>query len=181
MVISLLTGLLLGCSLLLLGLGLKKLILGIIGLALETGTGIFSVAAAFVLFPFLVLALLAFGDGRGAAASPMGRFRIVGCSGPLKGKTYELNAKHPSLEFGVEGSEVRFPPGTPGVSRHHCKVILKDTKAYLVDLNSSYGTFLRIPPQRLQAQTEYELHDKTEFCLASNSVVFRVYDDTPSV
>lgn len=109
MVISLLTGLLLGCSLLLLGLGLKKLILGIIGLALETGTGIFSVAAAFVLFPFLVLALLAFGDGRGAAASPMGRFRIVGCSGPLKGKTYELNAKHPSLEFGVEGSEVRFP------------------------------------------------------------------------
>ena len=175
---NLLIGLLLGCSQLLLGLGLRKQALGIIGLVLETAVSYLSATAAFVLFPFFVLLLMTVGGSGNKANRPTKCFRIVGCSGPLAGKEYELSAQSPSLEFGVESNEVRFPKGTPGVSRHHCRVTLRNENAYLTDLDSRYGTFLRIPPQRLQPQREYELHDKTEFCLASNAVVFRVYDDT---
>ena len=173
-------GLLLGCSQLLLGIGIGKLEFGIIGFVLEAFAGMLSPLAAFVLFPVYVFVQFAFGENRTGTDRNGAGFRIVGCAGPLAGKTCELNTRHPALEFGVESREVRFPPGTPGISRHHCKVILRGTRAYLVDLNSTYGTFIRTPFVRLRPDTEYELKDRTEFCLASGAVVFRIEESGQS-
>ena len=45
---------------------------------------------------------------------------------------------------------VILPPDTPGVSRCHCSLELRDDGVYLVDRGSSSGTFLsdgrRLPP-----------------------------------
>lgn len=173
----LLVGLLLGCSQLFLGLGMKKPVLGAVGLGLEVLAAIPFPPAAFILFPLYVLLMLLVGnDGTNAGRAPA-RYRIVGCCGPLTAREYELSAKQPALEFGVQSNEITFPPGTPGVSRHHCKVILKGTGAYLIDLESTYGTYIRIPFTQLQPNTEYELRDRMEFCLGSDTVVFRIYDD----
>ena len=177
MIKSLLVAGLLGCAQILLGIGAGKVIHGVIGCGVEAVLGVLYPPAAFIAFPFVVLGLLAFGDGGTVSGEPAARFRIVGCSGPLAGREFELSAMQPSLEFGVLGSEVRFPQKTAGVSRHHCKVILRDSRAYLIDLNSSYGTYLRVPPQQLQPQREYMLQDGAEFCLGSEAIMFRVFAD----
>ena len=103
-------------------------------------------------------------------------YYIVGCNGPLAGRRFDLSEKQPSLEFGRETDEVRIPEGTQGVGRHHCRVILKAGKPYLIDLNSTYGTYFIAPWQRLDAMKEYELRDQIEFCLASSAVTFRIVD-----
>ena len=177
MIKSLLVAGLLGCAQILLGIGAGKVIPGVIGCGVEAVLGILYPPAAFIAFPFVVLALLAFGDGGTASGEPAAHFRIVGLSGPLAGREFELSAMQPSLEFGVLGNEVRFPAKTGGVSRHHCKVILRDSMAYLIDLDSTYGTYIRVPPQQLQPHREYALQDRTEFCLGSETVMFRVLAD----
>lgn len=71
-------------------------------------------------------------------------------SGPLKGRVYRLGTK--GVTFGRDGScTIHLPDGTPGVSRVHCCIRWEQGVPVLVDLNSSYGTFLadgkRLPPQ----------------------------------
>jgi len=38
---------------------------------------------------------------------------------------------------------ISYPAGTKGVSRQHCRLFWKNGTLYLMDLGSTYGTFLR--------------------------------------
>ena len=75
---------------------------------------------------------------------------MVRClNGPMQGQTYQVGSQ--GLQFGRDNAcAVRFPDGTPGVSRRHCRLYWSQGGPALVDLGSSYGTFLthgkQLPP-----------------------------------
>lgn len=66
---------------------------------------------------------------------------IVGVSGPLLNKKYNINKK---VIMGRDPSrcEVSFPLDTPGVSGVHCELTIGNDGIFLKDLNSTYGTYL---------------------------------------
>ena len=71
-------------------------------------------------------------------------------SGPLRGQTYPVGAN--GLMIGRDPAcAVCVPEGTPGVSSRHCCIRWQQGVPVLVDLNSSYGTFMgdgrKLPPQ----------------------------------
>lgn len=70
-------------------------------------------------------------------------------SGPLKGSIYRIDSSGLAIGRGG-GCAVRFPDGTPGISRQHCCLIWRGRGLALMDLGSSYGTYLadgtRLPP-----------------------------------
>ncbi len=70
-------------------------------------------------------------------------------SGPMKGRVYPVGSD--GIMMGRDyDCAVRFDPQTPGISRHHCSIRWYQGGAALVDLGSSYGSFLangtRLPP-----------------------------------
>ena len=77
-------------------------------------------------------------------------------SGPLKGSVYRIDSGGLAIGRGG-GCAVRFPDGTPGISRRHCSLIWRGRGLALVDLGSSYGTYLadgtRLPPNYPAALT----------------------------
>ena len=71
-------------------------------------------------------------------------------NGPMQGQTFSLGPQ--GLWFGRDAAcAVRFPDGTPGISRVHCRLGWDRGVPVLVDLNSRFGTFLvsgkQLPPQ----------------------------------
>lgn len=86
-------------------------------------------------------------------------------SGPLKGRTYRVSRD--GLMVGRDyDCGVRFAPGTPGISRHHCSIRWYQGGPALVDLNSSHGSFLsdgrQLPPNYptpLQVGSRFYLGD----------------------
>ena len=81
-------------------------------------------------------------QGRGSLA-------IRCLSGPMQGQTFPVGLA--GVHFGREtGCQVRFPDGAPGVSRRHCCLRWEQGSPVLVDLGSTYGTFLadgrQLPP-----------------------------------
>lgn len=77
-------------------------------------------------------------------------------SGPLKGSIYRIDSSGLAIGRGG-GCAVRFPDNTPGISRRHCSLIWRGKELALVDLGSSYGTYLadgvRLPPNYPAALT----------------------------
>ncbi len=187
---SVLIGVFLGGAQLMLGLGVRKPMVGAAGIVIELAAVYFSPWLAFAVFPGWCLLMMWFGS---ADAARMGnqpdlapyRLILTGVRGPFTSQQFELSDTSPVLEFGTQANGVRLPEKTPGVSRHHCRVIAKNREAYLVDLNSTYGTYIWQPygdggpyasPQRLQPALEYRLYDLTEFFLGSQNVGFRISD-----
>ena len=90
---------------------------------------------------------------------------ITCLSGPLRGQSYPVGPD--GLLFGCDPScAVRFPAGTPGVSRQHCSIRWQQGVPVLVDMNSTYGTFLgdgrKLPPSyptQLAAGSRFYLGD----------------------
>lgn len=109
-----------------------------------------------------------------SAAAPVADCLLaVQClSGPLQGQVYRLSRQ--GLTIGTEvGCTIRFPAGTPGVSRRHCEIVFQQGVPVLTDLGSSYGTTLadgkRLPPhypERISAGTR--------FYVGSPNVVFQI-------
>lgn len=98
--------------------------------------------------------------------------RLVCVSGPLTGQSYALGPG--VLGIGTDPSNmIRLPLGTPGVSRRHCCVRWQNSAPQLVDLGSSYGTFLdggrKLPPQN-----PAELRIGSSFYLGSAGCMFQV-------
>ena len=170
---SLIIGVFLGGALLTLGFGLKKPVPAAIGAVLLLLGALASTALAFVLFPLLLFALMVCPELGGISlGSGASGYRITAVSGPLSGRKYTISGNNASLDFGREHCKVLFPPDTPGVSRHHCSVILRDGVAYLVDNGSHYGTFLLSPTQRLAPNSPVALTENKSFCLARNDIMF---------
>ena len=90
---------------------------------------------------------------------------INALSGPLRGQSYPLGQS--GLLFGCDPScAVRFQPGTPGISHSHCCIRWQQGVPMLMDLNSTYGTFMgdgrKLPPNypaQLAAGSRFYLGD----------------------
>lgn len=89
----------------------------------------------------------------------------IALSGPLRGQSYPVGQD--GLLFGCDPScAVRFPAGTPGISRRHCCIRWQQGVPVLMDLNSTYGTFMgngrKLPPSypaQLAAGSRFYLGD----------------------
>lgn len=92
------------------------------------------------------------GASGGASYNSMpvrGSLAVQCIAGPLQGQTFPVRGNE--ILFGREsGCAVRMPEGTPGVSRRHCCIRWQQGMPVLIDLASSYGTFLadgkQLPP-----------------------------------
>lgn len=90
---------------------------------------------------------------------------VMALSGPLRGQSYPLGPD--GLWFGCDPScAVRFPTGTAGVSRRHCCIRWQQGVPVLLDLGSTYGTFMgdgrKLPPSspaQLAAGSRFYLGD----------------------
>ncbi len=90
---------------------------------------------------------------------------VTALSGPLRGQSYPVGRE--GLLFGCDAAcAVRIPTGTPGVSRRHCCIRWQQGVASLIDLNSTYGTFMgdgrKLPPNyphQLAAGSRFYLGD----------------------
>lgn len=154
----------------------------LLGLPESTATNfVLCAAAVFVLFTLLkkaVAQVLAVADGAQFVRRPEvqrpGQSRAAGqavlsaLSGPLAGAEFPFGQ---SVTIGCDPSQcnIVLPAGTPGVSRRHCTLELRPDGVYLMDHNSSYGTFWqsgqRIAPQQWTAVSG-------PFCLGSQAVAF---------
>lgn len=65
-----------------------------------------------------------------------------------------------------------LPEGTPGVSRHHCQLLFRADQLILMDMNSSYGTYIH--GKRIPANTPVALNPGSSFCLGSEKCTFTV-------
>lgn len=93
-------------------------------------------------------------SGAGAYAGPQagaaqGHLAVQCIAGPLQGQTYSVRGSE--MVFGRDSTcMIRMPDGTAGVSRRHCCIRWQQGMPMLVDLGSSYGTFLadgkQLPP-----------------------------------
>ena len=173
---SLIVGLLLVGSLLMLGLSLRKPVSTAVGAVLALLFALLNSGAACIFSIIYILFLMLYPEGTGGSGSGSGRFRVSAVSGVLRGKSYTLSGKA-TLNFGRDNCKVLFPPNAPGVSRHHCTLFIKNGDVYLVDNNSHYGTYLLPSMQRLTANSPVRLEDNSSFCLAAreNSFVINKY------
>ena len=173
---ALAVALLLGFSLLLLGLGLGMPIPGVAAMAAEALLGLLLPPAAFPLFLAGAGCMLCLRPARGGGHSGTAKSRrcyILATSGPLQGRSYPLTEREPQLTIGREGCSVLFPPNTPGVGRHHCRVYLTGGSVCLEDENSTYGTFLLPDGRKLAPYQSMPLTNGMRFCLASPAVTFQ--------
>lgn len=94
----------------------------------------------------------AYGRYTGGSAGSLpgqGHLAVQCVAGPLQGQTYPIRGNE--IVFGRESlCAVRMPEGTPGISRRHACIRWQQGMPMLIDLGSSYGTYLadgkQLPP-----------------------------------
>lgn len=89
------------------------------------------------------------GRGGNSAIPGQGHLAVQCVAGALQGQTYPIRGGE--IVFGRDPvCMVRMPEGTPGVSRRHASIRWQQGIPVLVDLGSSYGTYLadgkQLPP-----------------------------------
>ena len=105
-------------------------------------------------------------------AGASGGLTVICLSGPMRGQIYPIGQD--GLKFGRDNScAVRFPDGTTGISREHCAIRYQQGVAVLVDLNSTYGTYLG-NGQKLPPQLPTEIAAGSRFYLGSTGCLFQV-------
>lgn len=96
--------------------------------------------------------------------------------GPLAGRSWQLQNE---LSIGRDPTaQIVLPGDTKGVSRRHCVIRRQGDSAVVVDMNSTYGTFLngrKLPPGQ-----PMPLYPNAVISLASDQVQFMVTFDTNS-
>ena len=98
---------------------------------------------------------------------------IISCvCGSLEGKEFILKDK---LIFGRDSKacKVVFPLDAEGVSGIHCQLMLENGKVKLMDLGSTYGTYVN-DELKIDAETIVELKHGDTFCLGSKKNKFSV-------
>lgn len=100
---------------------------------------------------------------------------LMGQSGPMNGCRFPLQGG--SLCVGRDSSccAIIFPNGTPGVSAVHCQLICQDGAWVLMDMGSTYGTFLN--GEKLAPSTPYPLNPGDRFWLGQADNSFAVEGD----
>lgn len=96
---------------------------------------------------------------------------VMGINGIFKGKNMEVKSK---IYFGRnDNCHVQYPSDTKGVSGKHCTLEFDGQNFYLIDLGSSYGTFLS-DGQKLTPKMRYTLSDGEQFYMASSAELFQI-------
>lgn len=94
---------------------------------------------------------------------------LYGITGAFAGAAIPLKG---TLPVGTEkGNRILYPVGTPGVSRRHCIITVKETGVFVRDCGSSYGTWIN-DTLRLQENQEFEVHQGDRINLGSNHESF---------
>lgn len=106
------------------------------------------------------------------AATPSATAVIIGLSGALSNKRFNINGK---VIIGRDPSRcgITFPLDTPGVSGVHCEVTIANGSIFLKDLNSTYGTFL-FNGTRLNANTPVKINIGDSFYLGGEDNKFEI-------
>ncbi|MCD8006365.1 MAG: FHA domain-containing protein [Oscillospiraceae bacterium] len=107
----------------------------------------------------------------GTAPAQYGSVGVMAISGSLKGRVYGLGN---GLTFGRNASNgVRFSAGESGVSSNHCRLYRQGNAIMLVDLGSSYGTFLD-DGRQLMRNNPVSLGIGSRFYLGTRNNTFEV-------
>lgn len=116
-------------------------------------------------------------DGKTVAIIPQSAKKkeegsIIGMTGYFAGKQFAVGNQ---LVIGRDPNKVQvvFPSKTMGVSAVHCELRNNGGTLMLVDLGSSYGTFLG-QGEKLQASMPHVLHSGDEFFLGAKENRFKV-------
>lgn len=98
---------------------------------------------------------------------------VIRCvSGPFAGSDYSIED---SILLGRDAStcNIVYPDGTPGISTLHCKLLALEEGLFVMDLDSSYGTFLA-DGTKLTPYQQYRLNSGDSFYLAQRENTFTV-------
>jgi len=112
------------------------------GLSGKTILIIVGAAAAVVLVIVLILLLTRKKpDTNGSATRIQGpAVTVYAISGPLQGQAWRLDTV---LTVGRDfGNTIVFPADTKGISRNHCRIERRGAQIVVMDMGSSYGTFV---------------------------------------
>jgi Nif-specific regulatory protein len=97
--------------------------------------------------------------------------RLTAASGPLAGQTFPI--EEPGLTLGRDhGNAVHLRD--LAVSRHHCTLVVKDSRFVLRDLDSRHGTFVNGLPAR-----ERELEHGDLITVGGSLFLFQTHADEP--
>ena len=98
--------------------------------------------------------------------------RIQAETGVFAGRRFAITGE---LRIGRDPSrnDLVYPAETKGISGVHCKLVARNGQLILVDLGSTYGTFLQ-GGQRLAANQAIDIHPGERFYLASRDEQFVV-------
>ena len=113
------------------------------------------------------------GFGASAPSAPTS-YKLQAVGGYMDGRVYPFDGQE--ITFGRDNSvSIKFPQDTKGVSRVHCKLYMDGSRVMLMDLGSSYGTFLE-GKGRLTPQSPVELKPGDKFCVGEqkNSFVLKL-------
>ena len=107
------------------------------------------------------------------ATTPVGgskACKLCAVGGYMDGRVYPMDAREVTFGRDVSAS-IRYPSDAKGVSRIHCKLYWQGNDLMLVDLGSSYGTFVE-GKGKLSPQTPVVLKEGDKFCIGENRNMF---------
>lgn len=97
---------------------------------------------------------------------------VVCISGPLNGQIYRIGANGLTIGRDLD-CIIRFDQNAKGISRHHCCIRWDSGNPVLVDLSSSYGTFLS-DGRQLMPNNPVPVYEGTVFYLGTTNYMFRI-------
>ncbi len=85
----------------------------------------------------------------------------------LRGKSGDINIKKTPFRLGKQVDVVDYCIKNNAVSRRHAEIIISGTKCYIVDLNSTNGTFIN--GRRVPADYQAEIHSNDSLVLGNEN------------
>ena len=98
-------------------------------------------------------------------------FRVQCVSGSLGSRRFRIPRTGEVVMGRNEGSGIKFPSNTKGVSGRHCAVYYDSGSVYIKDIGSSFGTFIE-PGRRLTANESVMIPVGRKFWLGSENECF---------
>ena len=107
-----------------------------------------------------------------AAPSADSGLRLQGVSGAFAGRRFAINGK---IRIGRDPQGgIVYPQGTQGISGRHCEISISGRTVYLMDVGSTYGTF--VGGSRIQPNQPVALRPGDTFYLAHQQESFTIID-----
>ena len=107
-----------------------------------------------------------------SSASADSGLRLQGVSGAFAGRRFAINGK---IRIGRDPQGgIVYPQGTQGISGRHCEISISGRTVYLMDVGSTYGTF--VGGSRIQPNQPVALRPGDTFYLAHQQESFTIID-----